>query len=549
MTPPPIERLASEPITAAGEHDWEHAESIRRTAKDRNDIFTGSFFMPPAGLEPATLGLEVRRSIQLSYGGAPAMIPDGRLNFADGAPLEPNCAGTPDPYAVSSHRVYWTCAASAGPKADRYTSGVHLRPRGRRRPSPLVDSHRRGGRPGGGSRCSSAPEPATVRQEDPPRDRRHGVFGPRTPPPTRNRGRPRDVAVSTTIRLPRRRDGRAEAATAPPEPGARPPRRRRKRLLYTAGVLIAAVIVFFALNAVYGFTTGSSNAAGSRLTATVKRGTVLSSVSASGNVAVAQSASANFATSGTITAVYVSAGEHVKAGQALAKIDPTSARNALASAKANLAMAESTLASAQSGLTTAQRAANAISIQQAQLAVTTDEQQLGTDQTALATAKAQLARDAKLGFPASTTSSGNTLHRLGQRVHRLGQHVHRLGQRVHRLGQRVHRLGQRASTGSGSASTGSGSASARHRRARAARRGSAAPGDARTHSVLSSATGTHVRRLARRRPRRSRLPSGPTVMTGSASAVGTSSATLSGSVTRAGWTRPITSSTAPRRRV
>ena len=80
------------------------------------------------------------------------------------------------------------------------------------------------------------------------------------------------------------------------------------------------MIVFFSLNSVYGFTTSSSNAAGSRLTATVKRGTVLSSVSASGNVAVAQSASTNFATSGTITAVYVFAGEHVHAGQALAKM-------------------------------------------------------------------------------------------------------------------------------------------------------------------------------------------------------------------------------------
>jgi multidrug efflux pump subunit AcrA (membrane-fusion protein) len=274
------------------------------------------------------------------------------------------------------------------------------------------------------------------------------------------------------------------------------------------------VIVFFSLNAVYGFTTGSSSAAGSRLTATVKRGTVQSSVSTSGNVAVANSASASFATSGTVTAVYVSAGEHVKAAQALAKIDPTSARNTLASAKANLAMAESALVSAESGPTTAQRDANAISVQQAQQAVTTDEQQLATDQTALAAARAQLARDAKLGFPPSTTSSGSASSGTGSASSGTGSASSGTGSASSGTGSASSGTGS-ASSGTGSASSGSGSASS----------GSGSTGSTPTRGVLSLATGSTSATGS------ASAPAGPVVMTGSASTVGTSSATLSGSVT------------------
>ena len=288
----------------------------------------------------------------------------------------------------------------------------------------------------------------------------------------------------TWIRLPRRLDQTAGTGSNGHREQGRSPRRRR-RAFYAIGAVAVAVVVFFGLNAVYGFTASSPSATGARLTATVKRGTVQSSVTASGNITEAKSASANFATSGTITKVYASVGEHVNAGQALAKIDPTSARNALASAAANLATAETTLASAKSGLTTAQLDANTVSVQQAQQTVTTDEQQLGTDQTALATAKAQLARDAKLGFPASTTSSGS------------------------------------ASTGTGSASTGTGSAST----------GPATGSGSPTNSTLSaentgstSATGAGSAAVV----------AGPSVATGSASAVGTSSATLGGSVTPGG---------------
>ena len=286
---------------------------------------------------------------------------------------------------------------------------------------------------------------------------------------------------------------------------------------------MAAAIVFFALNSIYNFTTGSTNAASSRLTATVKRGTVLSSVSASGNVAVAKSASANFATSGTITAVYVSAGQHVDAGEALAKIDPTSARNTLASAKANLAMAQSTLTSAESGLTPAQRDANTISVQQGQQAVITDEQQLATDQTALATARAQLATDARLGFPASTTGSGSSSTGTGSSSTGTGSSSS--GSSSSTGTGSSSSAGGSSSTGTGSSSTGTGSSSTGTGSSSSGTGSSGTP----THDVLSLSTGS----TSTTGTQSATVP-GPTVQTGSASAVGTSTATLTGSVTPGG---------------
>jgi multidrug efflux pump subunit AcrA (membrane-fusion protein) len=180
---------------------------------------------------------------------------------------------------------------------------------------------------------------------------------------------------------------------------------RRTIVLYGLLALAAAALIVFGLNSVYGLFGSSTSSAAAQRTATVTRGLVQSSVSASGNVGVARSASAGFATSGTLTAVGVAVGAHVKPGQVLAKIDPTSARVALQTAQANLAQAESALSTAQSGPTAAQVAANAVSLQQAQQTVITDGQQLASDGTTLATAKAQLLSDTKLSCPALTSAS------------------------------------------------------------------------------------------------------------------------------------------------
>src|SRR5579862_9067731 len=132
----------------------------------------------------------------------------------------------------------------------------------------------------------------------------------------------------------------------------------------------AATAIVFGINSVYGFLGTSSSSATSQRTATVTRGIVQSSVSASGNVGVASSASVAFGTSGTLTAVDVKEGQKVKVGQVLARIDPTTAQTALQTAQANLAQAESTLSTAESGPTAAQRASDAVSVQQSQLTVT-----------------------------------------------------------------------------------------------------------------------------------------------------------------------------------
>ena len=82
--------------------------------------------------------------------------------------------------------------------------------------------------------------------------------------------------------------------------------------------------------------SSSSSAATTQTVATAKRGVVLQSVTSTGNVEAPTNLSLSFQQSGEVTAIFVKPGDHVIAGQALAQVDDTQQKHALASAQASL---------------------------------------------------------------------------------------------------------------------------------------------------------------------------------------------------------------------
>ena len=174
------------------------------------------------------------------------------------------------------------------------------------------------------------------------------------------------------------------------------------------GVLTILVLVVAGLAAISVYGTPSSSASSVTRTATVTRGTIQSSVSASGNISSASSENASFSTSGTLTSLRVQVGSKVKAGQVLATIDSAQAAANLASAKASLASARSALASAQAGGTASQRAQNAASVTSASTQLETARQTLTTDIAAVATAESQLAADRRLQCLATGSSNSTS---------------------------------------------------------------------------------------------------------------------------------------------
>ena len=184
------------------------------------------------------------------------------------------------------------------------------------------------------------------------------------------------MATARPIKLPPRRTGLAAVA-----------RRQNLPKLGLAAVALALAVlighdVFFPSN---------PNLVAALQTFTVGTGTVTNSVSSSGTLVPAQQMNLGFKSAGTLTEVDVRSGDHVSAGQVLARIDSTPLQIALQTAQAQLASAQATLSNTLSG-TSLQQSLDSLNqarqsyndaVSQANTTNTNDQATLSTDQSTL----------------------------------------------------------------------------------------------------------------------------------------------------------------------
>src|SRR5579862_1085734 len=123
---------------------------------------------------------------------------------------------------------------------------------------------------------------------------------------------------------------------------------RSRRLLH-----VLLVVAVAALGAAAYVAVGPPAAAKApTTTATVQRGVVLSSVSATGNVSPSTQLAVDFQNNGIVSEIDVSVGQQVKAGQVLAKLQSQTQQEALNTAEMSMASARQKLV-ADSGPTAA----------------------------------------------------------------------------------------------------------------------------------------------------------------------------------------------------
>ena len=170
---------------------------------------------------------------------------------------------------------------------------------------------------------------------------------------------------------------------ASPQPVLFPNRRRgltlNRQALAVAGLALVAILFAALIGHDFVFPP-AQNAAASLRTATAGRGTVRSAVSGTGTLVPAQQLNVGFKSTGTLTEVDVKVGDHVTAGQVLAKIDPTPLQLALDQAQASLAAAQASLANAENGTSIVQAQHQ---LQQAQTNYANTVNNLNADQNTL----------------------------------------------------------------------------------------------------------------------------------------------------------------------
>jgi HlyD family secretion protein len=197
-----------------------------------------------------------------------------------------------------------------------------------------------------------------------------------------------------------------------------------KTRLVVAGLAIVALVLGTLIYR--DMFVSTKNAANALNLYTVSRRTVTASITGSGNVEPQAQSNVNFKVAGTLTEIDVHVGDHVSAGQTLARIDSTAEQNALDQANANLYTAQANLQSAQTPLTqnqitqlqnnvvTAQQSYNdtvaQVNLTNTQDAnqVTADQNQLTIDQQALTFNAAYQAALQKLSTDKTTLQNAIT---------------------------------------------------------------------------------------------------------------------------------------------
>lgn len=97
---------------------------------------------------------------------------------------------------------------------------------------------------------------------------------------------------------------------------------------------------------------------------TAQRGVIQSTVSATGTVSAPQSIGLSFQTGGKLVSLQVAPGDQVHAGEVLAEVEPTNARQAVQSAEINLRSAQAKLRQTEEVLSPQQASANQVAVRQ-----------------------------------------------------------------------------------------------------------------------------------------------------------------------------------------